>query len=79
MKKNLKNIAGVTLVELMVGVAVTALMMGAMFASYSVVNNSYRQVSDKAQISRSGRDIIGRLVTDIITEKIAKGFLLRQI
>ena len=65
MKKNLKNIAGVTLVELMVGVAVTALMMGAMFASYSVVNNSYRQVSDKAQISRSGRDIIGMMVKDI--------------
>ena len=40
MKKNLKNIAGVTLVELMVGVAVTPLMMGAMIASYSVVNNS---------------------------------------
>ena len=65
MKNNLKNIAGVTLVELMVGVAVTALMIGAMFASYSVVNNSYRQVSDKAQISRSGRDIIGMMVKDI--------------
>ena len=65
MKKNLIKIAGVTLIELLVGVAVTALMMGAMFATYSVVNGSYKQVNDKAQISRSGRDIVGMMVKDI--------------
>ncbi len=65
MKKNLIKIAGVTLIELLVGVAVTSLMMGAMFATYSVVNGSYKQVSDKAQISRSGRDIVGMMVKDI--------------
>ena len=49
----------------MVGVAVTALMMGAMLATYTVVNNSYRQVSDKASISSSSRDIVGMMVRDI--------------
>ena len=44
MTKNLKSESGVSLIELLVGVAVTALMMGAMLATYTVVNNSYRQV-----------------------------------
>ena len=35
MKKQLTKISGVTLIELLVGVAVTAIMMGAMFASYT--------------------------------------------
>lgn len=65
MKKNLKKIAGITLIEMLVGIAVTALMMGAMFATYTVVNNSYRQVIDKATISRSGRDIVGMMIKDI--------------
>ena len=65
MKKDLKKIAGITLIEMLVGIAVTALMMGAMFATYTVVNNSYRQVIDKATISRSGRDIVGMMIKDI--------------
>ena len=39
--------------------------MGAMFASYSVVNNSYNQVTDKAKVSRSSRDIVGMIIRDI--------------
>ena len=46
MKKKLNKISGVTLIELLVGVAVTAIMMGAMFASYTAVNSSYKQVTD---------------------------------
>jgi len=65
MTKNLKSESGVSLIELLVGVAVTALMMGAMLATYTVVNNSYRQVLDKASISSSSRDIVGMLVRDI--------------
>ena len=53
--QNLKSESGVSLIELLVGVAVTALMMGAMLATYTVVNNSYRQVLDKASISSSSR------------------------
>ena len=58
MNRNFKNEKGVSLIELLVGVAVTALMMGAMFATYTVVNNSYRQVLDKAAISSSSRDMV---------------------
>ena len=62
---NKKNIKGLTLIEILIGVAITALMMGAMFASYSVVNNSYNQVTDKAKVSRSSRDIVGMIIRDI--------------
>ena len=51
--KHLKNIAGVSLIELLIGICVTALMMGALFSTYTVVNNSYNQVVDKASVSRS--------------------------
>ena len=64
-KKNIKNIKGLTLIEILIGVAVTALMMGAMFSSYTVVNNSYNQVTDRAKVSRSSRDIVGMMVRDI--------------
>jgi len=63
--KKLNKISGVTLIELLVGIAVTALMMGAMFASYSAVNSSYKQVTDKARISSSSRDIVGMMMRDI--------------
>ena len=64
-KQKIKNIKGLTLIEILIGVAVTALMMGAMFSSYTVVNNSYNQVTDRAQVSRSSRDIVGMIVRDI--------------
>ena len=60
-----KHIRGFTLIEMLIGVAVTALMMGAMFSTYSVVKNSYNQVTDRAKISRSARDIVGMMVRDI--------------
>ena len=66
MKKNkLKNIAGITLIEIMIGVVISAIMMGAMYTTYSIVNSSYTQVTDRAKISRSGRDIIAMLMRDI--------------
>ena len=65
MSRKLNKISGVTLIELLVGVAVTALMMGAMFASYTAVNSSYKQVTDKARISSSSRDIVGMMMKDI--------------
>ena len=66
MKKNkFNNTAGITLIEIMIGVIISAIMMGAMYTTYSVVNNSYSQVTDRAKISRSGRDIIAMLMRDI--------------
>ena len=66
MKRNtLKNIAAFTLIEMLIGVVISSIMMAAMYTSYSVVNNSYGQVVDKAKISRSGRDIVEMLMRDI--------------
>ena len=66
MKKNkLNNNVGLTLIEILIGIAISSLMMAAMYTTYSVVNNSYGQVIDRAKISRSGRDIIGMLMRDI--------------
>ena len=66
MKRNtLKNIAAFTLIEMLIGVVISSIMMAAMYTTYSVVNNSYGQVADKAKISRSGRDIVEMLMRDI--------------
>ena len=52
MDRNKNNIIGFTLIEILIGVVISAIMMGAMFTTYTVVNNSYSQVSDVAGISR---------------------------
>jgi len=64
-KNKLKNIAGLTLVEMMIGVVITTIIMAAMYTTYSVVNKTYSQVTDRAKISRSGRDIIEMLMRDV--------------
>ena len=64
-KKYLKSIAGLTLVEILIGIVVSSLMMAAMYSTYSIVNNSYSQVVDKAKISRSSRDLVELLIRDI--------------
>ena len=51
-KKNYKSIAGLTLIEILIGIVITTIMMGAMYTSYAVVNQSYSQVSAKAKISK---------------------------
>ena len=66
MKKNsLKTITGMTLIEVLIGVLISSIMIGAMYTTYNAVNNSYSQVTDKAKISRSGRDIVEMLMRDI--------------
>ena len=60
-----KNITGFTLIEILIGVVISAIMMAAMFTTYTVVSNSYSQVSDVAGISRSGRDIVTLMMRDI--------------
>ncbi len=63
--KNFKNIKGITLVEILIGIVVSSIMMGAMYTTYSAVNNTYSQVTDRAKISQSGRDVIGMMLRDI--------------
>ena len=63
--KKLKNISGLTLIEILIGVVISTIMMAAMYTSYNVVNSSYSKVTDRAKISRSGRDIVTMMVRDI--------------
>ena len=63
--KKQKNINGFTLLEILIGVVISTIMMAAIFTSYNVVNNSYSKVTDRASISRSGRDIVTMMVRDI--------------
>ena len=65
MKNYSKHISGLTLIEIMIGIVITTIMMAAVYTSYSVVNQSYSQVSEKAKISRASRDIVTMLMTDV--------------
>ena len=66
MKKNkTNNISGLTLIEILIGVVISTLMMAAMYTTYSIVNNSYSKVVDRAAISRSGRDVVGMMMREI--------------
>ena len=60
-----KYISGITLIEMLIGVVISTIIMGAMYTTYTVVNQSYSQVTNKAKISRSGRDIVEMLIRDI--------------
>tara|TARA_Y100001935_G_scaffold152217_1_gene125570 strand:+ start:1688 stop:2836 length:1149 start_codon:yes stop_codon:yes gene_type:complete len=64
-KKQMKNERGLTLVEILIGIVITSLMMGAMYTSYNVVNKTYNQVSEKAKISKTSRDLISMLMRDV--------------
>ena len=64
-KYNLKNIAGLSLVEMLIGIVITSMMILAIITSYNVVNKSYSQVTDRAKISRSGRDIVEMMMRDL--------------
>ena len=65
MKKKLSKIAGLTLIEILIAIVISSLMMAAMFTSYTIVNNTYRQVTDRAKLSQAGRDLIGQLLREI--------------
>ena len=63
-RKNLKSTAGLTLIEILIGIVVSSIMMAAIYTTYSIVNNTYSQVLEKAKVSRSSRDIIELLIRD---------------
>ena len=62
MKKKLSPDAGLTLIEILIAVVISCLMMAAMFTSYTIVNNTYQQVTDRAKISQAGRDLVGQIL-----------------
>ena len=63
-KKFIKNILGLTLVEILISLVVSSMMMAAMYTTYSIVNSTYGQVVNKAQISRNSRDLVELLIRD---------------
>ena len=64
-KKKLNKISGFTLIEILIAIVITSLMMAAMFTSYTLVNSTYRQVTDRAKISQAGRDLVGTILREI--------------
>ena len=64
-QKNLKSISGLTLIEILIGIVVSSIMMAAIYTTYSVVNKTYSQVSEKAGISESSRDLVSMLIRDV--------------
>ena len=64
-QKNLKSISGLTLIEILIGIVVSSIMMAAIYTTYSIVNNTYGQVLEKAKVSKSSRDLIEVLIRDI--------------
>jgi hypothetical protein len=65
MKKKINSIAGITLIEILIGVVISTIMMAAMYTSYNVVNSTYSQVTDTAKISQTGRDVVGMIIRDV--------------
>ena len=63
--KNIKKFLGFTLIEILIAIVISAIMMGAMFTTYNVVNKSYSQVSDVASISSAGRDVVSMIMRDV--------------
>ena len=64
MRKNTSN-KGLTLIEILIGIIITSIMVGAMYTSYNVVSGAYKQVTDKAKISSSSRDLVTMIMRDI--------------
>ena len=65
MKNKLNQCAGVTLIEILIGIVITSIMMGAMYTSYNVVNNSFSQVTGRASVSAAGRDVSAMLIREL--------------
>ena len=61
----MKNISGVTLIEMLIGVVISSIIIAAMYTTYSVINNTYSRVTDVVGISKSGRDIVSKIMRDV--------------
>ncbi len=64
-KKKFRKSTGLTLIEILIAIVISSLMMAAMFTSYSIVNSTYRQVTDRAKISQAGRDLVGQILREV--------------
>ena len=57
--------AGVSLKEMLIGIVISSIIIGAMYTTYSVINQTYSRVTDVAGISKSGRDIVSMIMRDV--------------
>ena len=57
--------AGVSLIEMLIGIVISSIIIGAMYTTYSVINQTYSRVTDVAGISKSGRDIVSMIMRDV--------------
>ena len=63
--KKLKDYSGVTLIEMIIGIVISMVIMGAMYASYTAINSSYSQVTDKAKASQTGRNVLVMMMREL--------------
>ena len=73
-KNKFKNIAGFSLIEMLISLVISTVMMAAMYTTYNIVNKTYSQVSDRAKISSAGRDIVEMLMKDTAGEMVRVEF-----
>ena len=57
--------AGVSLIGMLIGIVISSIIIGAMYTTYSVINQTYSRVTDVAGISKSGRDIVSMIMRDV--------------
>ena len=57
--------AGGSLIEMLIGIVISSIIIGAMYTTYSVINQTYSRVTDVAGISKSGRDIVSMIMRDV--------------
>ncbi|HIA63126.1 MAG TPA: prepilin-type N-terminal cleavage/methylation domain-containing protein, partial [Planctomycetaceae bacterium] len=56
---------GFTLVEMLVAMAVSSIVVAALYASYDMVNKQYTKIRDVAELHQSGRGIMRMIERDI--------------
>ena len=60
-----RNQKGMSLVEIMVAIAVSAIVIGAAYASYSVINKNYEFQKDVKYMSQTARAVVKMIARDV--------------
>ena len=61
----MKNNAGFTLTETLVGMVIGLISIVAAFSAYNYYNKSYTSVSQKLAVNKSARDALSLITTDL--------------
>ena len=60
-----RNQKGTSLVEIMVAIAVSAIVIGAAYASYSVISKNYEFQKDMKYMSQTARAVVKMIARDV--------------